>query len=157
MALRIEDYAIVGDLETCALVGYDGSVDWLCLPRFDSRACFTALLGDESHGRWLVAPAGDHRTTGRRYRRDSLVLETTMANDGGVVRIIDFMPHRQGPPALIRVVEGISGRVEMRSSVRARFDYGHIVPWWEHDGPLLHAWAGPDGIALDGDVRHEPV
>src|SRR6266850_6287811 len=111
MPLPLEDYALIGDTHTAALVGRDGSIDWLCLPRFDSGACFAALLGDESHGRWLLAPAGDGVRTTRRYRPDTLVLETEHAVDGGAVRVIDFMTPRRGQARVVRLVEGIRGRL----------------------------------------------
>ncbi|WP_312847165.1 trehalase-like domain-containing protein [Microbispora sp. KK1-11] len=110
--MRIEDYALIGDMHTAALVGRDGSVDWLCLPRFDSGACFAALLGGRSAGRWLLAPAGEGTCTGRRYRDGTLVLETTWDNPGGCVRVLDFMPPRREAPDLVRIVEGVRGRRE---------------------------------------------
>lgn len=125
MSLRIEDYGLVGDTHTVAVIGTDGSVDWLCLPRLDSDACFAALLGGAEHGRWALGPAGGFRLLGRRYRGESLVLETELANDQGVVRLVDFMPLRGDDyPTLVRRVEGVSGRVEMDSELRLRFDYG---------------------------------
>src|SRR6267143_6798045 len=112
--MKIEDYAFLSDTQTGALVGRDGSIDWLCLPRFDSGACFAALLGDETNGRWLVAPAGEVTRTERRYRPGTLVLETDFETADGVVRVIDFMPRREGPPQLMRIVECLRGRVPMR-------------------------------------------
>jgi len=127
--LRIEDYALIGDMQAAALVGLDGAVDWLCLPRFDSPSCFSALLGDEKHGRWLLAPAGELRTSSRRYRPGTLVLETDFETADGTVRVIDFMPRRgQGPPRLMRIVEGLSGRVPMRMELVLRPDYASITP-----------------------------
>src|SRR2546430_11544234 len=111
MSLPIEDYALIGDKQAAGLVGRNGSIDWLCLPRFDSGACFAALLGDETHGRWLIAPAGHVTPTERRYRAGTLVLETDFETAAGVVRVIDFMPRRQGPPQLMRIVECLRGRV----------------------------------------------
>ena len=144
MPLRIEDYAVVGDTQTAGLIGKDGSVDWLCFPRFDSGAMFAALLGTEEHGRWLIAPAGDVRAVRRRYRGDSLVLETEFDTDEGTVRLVDFMPPRGEAPDLVRIVEGVRGRVRMRMELRDRFDYGHVVPWvYRQDGDLV-AVAGPD-------------
>jgi GH15 family glucan-1,4-alpha-glucosidase len=151
MAQPLEDYALVGDTHTAALVGRDGSVDWLCLPRFDSGACFAALLGDERHGRWLLAPDGARRVT-RRYRSGTLVLETDFETDGGAVRIVDFMPPRQTHPRLVRIVHGLRGRVSMRMQLIVRFDYGCVVPWVRRRGRLLSAVAGPDALAL-----HTPV
>jgi GH15 family glucan-1,4-alpha-glucosidase len=165
--MNLEDYGLIGDLNAAALVGRNGSVDWLCLPRFDSAACFSALLGDERHGRWLVAPAGEVRTTSRRYRPGTLVLETDFEVADGAVRVIDFMPRRgDGPPRLMRIVEGLRGRVPMRMELALRPDYGSIVPWSEFalDGVLTTA--GPDAFRLstplplqiaDGLVRTEFV
>src|ERR671938_2182594 len=148
MPLRIEDYAMIGDTQAAALVGLDGSIDWLCLPRFDSDACFSALLGEPRHGRWLLAPAGDVRATRRRYRGDTLVLETESDTDEGTVRVVDFMPIRGEAPDVIRIVEGVRGRVPMRMELRLRFDYGRVVPWvYREDGDLV-AVAGPDAVWL---------
>ncbi|HZT53389.1 MAG TPA: trehalase-like domain-containing protein, partial [Gaiellaceae bacterium] len=126
---RIEDYALIGDLHTAALVGRDGSIDWCCFPRFDSGACFAALLGTPEHGRWLLAPVEEPRRAIRRYRRDTLVLETVFETPSGAVRAIDFMPPRGRAPDIVRIVEGIDGTVPMRSELVIRFDYGRIVPW----------------------------
>jgi len=147
--LRIEDYALLGDTETAALVGSDGSIDWLCMPRFDSAACFAALLGDEGNGRWLIAPAGAVRRTSRRYREGTLVLETEFETDDGTVRVVDCMPPRDVLPDVVRVVEGVNGRVPMRMQLTIRFDYGRVVPWVRRrdDGTLL-AVAGPDALTL---------
>jgi GH15 family glucan-1,4-alpha-glucosidase len=146
--MRIEDYALIGDTHSAALVGRDGSIDWLCLPRFDSGACFAALLGDHSHGRWLVAPAVPVRSTRRQYRRDTLVIETEFETEAGAVRVTDFMPPRQSEPDLIRIVEGIRGDVPMRMELIIRFDYGHVVPWVRRVDDHLGAIAGPDALAL---------
>jgi GH15 family glucan-1,4-alpha-glucosidase len=155
MALPIEDYAVVGDTQTAGLIGKDGSVDWLCFPRFDSGAMFAALLGTEDHGRWLIAPAADVRAVRRRYRGDSLVLQTEFDTDEGTVRLIDFMPPRGEAPDLIRIVEGVRGRVRMRMRLRGRFDYGHVVPWvYREDGDLV-AVAGPDAAWLRTPVATE--
>jgi GH15 family glucan-1,4-alpha-glucosidase len=146
---RIEDYGLVGDLQTAALVGRDGSVDWLCLPRFDSEACFAALLGDAGNGRWLIAPAEGSRPAGRRYRPDTLVLETDLACDDGVVRIVDFMPPRGEDPDVVRIVEGVEGRVRVRSELVIRTGYGAVVPWVTRTGDGTRiAVAGPDGLSL---------
>jgi GH15 family glucan-1,4-alpha-glucosidase len=146
--LRIEDYALIGDTQTAALVGSDGSIDWLCLPRFDSAACFASLLGDERNGRWSLAPAGDVRRVRRAYRPDTLVLETELETAEGTVRLVDCMPPRDVRPDLVRVVEGVSGRVPMRMELTIRFDYGRTVPWVRRiDGALL-AVAGPDALTL---------
>jgi GH15 family glucan-1,4-alpha-glucosidase len=149
---RIEDYALIGDTHSAALVGRDGSIDWLCLPRFDSGACFAALLGDSSHGRWLLAPAGDIRGSSRQYRQDTLVLETEFTTPTGVVRIVDCMPPRQDEPDVVRVVEGVSGEVAMEMELIIRFDYGRTVPWVRQVNGHLGAIAGPDALALWSSV-----
>ena len=153
MTQRIEDYALIGDLQTAALVGRDGSIDWLCLPRFDSGACFAALLGDENNGHWTVAPAGASRCTRRGYAGESLVLETYWETRTGTVKVVDFMPQRDEHPDVVRIVEGLSGSVEMSAVLRLRFDYGSIVPWVRRvaDGHRV-AIAGPDSVWL----RSEP-
>ena len=148
MALLIEDYAIVGDLQTAALIGRDGSCDWLCFPRFDSGAIFASLLGTEEHGRWLLTPSSPVRATRRRYRPDSLILETEFDTDEGTVRLVDFMPVRGEAPDLVRIVEGVRGRVPMRMELRLRFDYGRVVPWVRHEGDDVVAVAGPDAVWL---------
>ena len=137
--MRIEDYGLIGDLQTAALVGLDGSIDWLCLPRFDSASCFSALLGEPAHGRWLWRRQAEARSRSRRYRPGTLVLETDVETADGSVRVIDFIPRRRdGPPQVVRIVEGISGAVPMRSQLVLRPDYGAIVPWIEPvpDGAL---------------------
>ena len=128
MSRPIEDYALVGDLQSAALVSRDGSIDWLCLPRFDSEACFAALLGDERYGYWQIAPARDFTRIRRRYRPGTLVLETEFTTASGVVRLVDCMPPRAGDPVLIRLVEGVAGRVDMRMTLAARFEYGLTLP-----------------------------
>jgi GH15 family glucan-1,4-alpha-glucosidase len=155
MSAPIGDYGLIGDTRTAGLVGMDGSIDWLCLPRFDSGAGFAALLGNRDNGRWLLAPAGGRRATSRRYRPDTLVLETEFTTDDGTARVVDCMPIRdRGQPTLVRRVEGISGRVQMRSELMPRFGYGHVVPWLRADGRRLTALAGPDAVTLDADVQH---
>ncbi|MCM2429172.1 glycoside hydrolase family 15 protein [Streptomyces sp. RKAG337] len=144
----IEDYALIGDLQTAALVGKDGSIDWLCLPRFDSAACFAALLGDEENGQWRIAPAGADQCTRRAYRGDTLVLETFWETATGMVKVIDFMPQRDRAPDVMRIVEGVSGTVQMRSELRLRFDYGSIVPWMRRADGHRIAVAGPDSVWL---------
>src|ERR1041385_7448228 len=124
MPRAIEDYGLIGDCETAALVGRDGSIDWLCWPRFDSGACFAALLGEPEHGRWLLAPAGEIKRTVRRYRHDTLILESVHDTDEGQVRVIDLMPPRGRAPDIVRIVEGLHGTVRMRSELVIRFDYG---------------------------------
>lgn len=152
MASRIEDYALIGDLESCALVARDGSIDWLCMPRFDSRACFAALLGEVEHGRWLIAPMDGGRAT-RSYRENSLVLETEFETEGGRVRLVDFMPPRGRRPDVVRIVEGVHGRVRMTMDLVVRFDYGAIVPWaHEVEGGVI-AVGGPDALHLETPVR----
>ncbi|MFJ8667013.1 glycoside hydrolase family 15 protein [Streptomyces sp. NPDC093600] len=158
MAGRIEDYALIGDMQTAALVCRDGSVDWLCLPRFDSHAVFAGLLGTEEHGFWRVAPAVPDGTTPppadrRRYRGDSLILESEWDTPRGTVRVTDFMPPRDGAPQLIRVVEGVTGRVPMHSALRMRFSYGRVVPWVHKVGDRTVAVAGPDSVWLDTEIE----
>jgi GH15 family glucan-1,4-alpha-glucosidase len=151
MAL-IEDYALIGDLQTAALVERGGSIDWLCFPRFDSGACFAALLGDAGNGRWLLAPTAGGRTS-RGYRGDTLVLETNWENDEGAVRVYDFMPPRGKAPDVVRIVEGIRGRVELRSELVIRFDYGQIVPWVRRIDDARLAVAGPDALCFRTPAR----
>lgn len=154
---RIEDYALVGDLLTAGLVGRDGSLDWLCLPRFDSPACFAALLGDKENGRWLIAPAEQEGPYARRrYRGDTLVLETEWETRGGQVLVTDFMPPREDAPCVVRIVEGLSGSVEMRVDLRLRFDYGHVVPWMRRVEGALTAIAGPEAVWLRTPVHLTP-
>ncbi|MEU5153887.1 glycoside hydrolase family 15 protein [Glycomyces sp. NPDC021274] len=152
MASRIEDYGMIGDLHTAALVGADGSIDWLCLPRFDSPACFAALLGEADNGYWRLGPASGGRSTRRRYRGDTLILETEWDTPEGSVRVTDAMPPRDGAADLVRVVEGLSGRVPMRTAMRLRFGYGRLEPWMRCRGTELAAIAGPDAAWLDADV-----
>ena len=152
MSSRIEDYALIGDLQTCALVSRDGSIDWMCVPRFDSPACFAALLGTPDHGRWKIAPAAETRSIQRRYRDDTLILETTFETDGGRVRVVDFMPIRSEAIDLVRIVEGLEGRVAMRMDFAIRFDYGSIVPWVRSVEGGIRAVAGPDAVYLRSDV-----
>ncbi|MBB4693532.1 glycoside hydrolase family 15 protein [Paractinoplanes abujensis] len=152
MAAAIEDYALVGDLHTAALVGRDGSVDWLCLPRFDSPACFAALLGDDSNGRWRIAPLGAGAATRRRYAGDTLILETEWDTGDGTVRLTDFMPPRGEAADIVRIVEGLAGTVHMRTDLTLRFDYGNVVPWVRHHQYGITAIAGPDAVWLHTDV-----
>jgi GH15 family glucan-1,4-alpha-glucosidase len=149
MAARIEDYAIIGDCETAALVARDGSIDWLCWPRFDSGACFAALLGAPKNGRWLIAPADAAARVSRRYRGDTLILETLVETAGGAATVTDFMPLSRTFPALVRLVEGKRGRVAMRTEYVVRFDYGNELPWvMRLDDGGLRAVAGPDMTVL---------
>ncbi|MFJ3423298.1 glycoside hydrolase family 15 protein [Streptomyces sp. NPDC086082] len=149
---RIEDYALIGDEQTAALIGMDGSVDWLCLPRFDSAACFARLLGDEDNGHWRIAPEGADRCTRRVYRPDTLVLDTEWETAEGTIRVTDLMPQRHRAPDVVRIVEGLSGKVTVRSTLRLRFDYGAVVPWMRRSDGHHVAVAGPDSVWL----RSEP-
>ncbi len=152
-ARRIEDYALLGDLQTAVLVHRAGSVDWCCFPRFDSAACFAALLGTPDNGRWLLAPAGESVRIERRYQPGALILETVHETVAGNVRVIDFMPPRGKAPDIVRIVEGISGQVPMRSELIIRFDHGKIVPWVRRlDGARL-ATAGPDALCFRTPVE----
>ncbi|MEV6649514.1 glycoside hydrolase family 15 protein [Streptomyces sp. NPDC051219] len=153
MTQRIEDYALIGDLQTAALVGRDGSVDWLCLPRFDSAACFAALLGDQQNGHWRIAPEGAGNCTYRRYADESLILESVWETEAGTVKVTDFMPQRDRAPDVVRIIEGLSGEVAMGSTLRLRFDYGNIVPWMRRSDGHRVAIAGPDSVWL----RSEPA
>ncbi|MGW3560655.1 glycoside hydrolase family 15 protein [Streptomyces sp. NPDC000963] len=153
MTQHIDDYAMIGDLQTAALVGRDGSVDWLCLPRFDSAACFSAILGDEENGHWRIAPKGATTCTSRRYAEDSLVLETYWETRTGTVKVIDFMPQRDAYPDVMRIVEGVRGSVEMSAVLRLRFDYGSIVPWMRRADGHRVAVAGPDAVWLRSEPR----
>ncbi len=151
----IEQYALVGDTQTAALIADDGCVDWLCVPRFDSGACFAALLGDESHGHWLLAPAAGGRATRRSYRDGTLVLETEWDTPEGTVRIVDCMPVRDQSIDLVRVVEGVSGRVPMRMDFIVRFDYGSILPWVHSQDGTIRIIAGPNALCLTTPVHVE--
>ncbi|MFI9241022.1 glycoside hydrolase family 15 protein [Streptomyces sp. NPDC053086] len=153
MNARIDDYALIGDQQTAGLVGKDGSIDWLCLPRFDSGACFARLLGDEDHGHWRIAPKGADTCTRRAYRSDTLVLDTEWETADGAVRVTDLMPQRDRAPDVVRIVEGVSGRVTVRSTLRLRFDYGSVTPWVRRSDGHRVAVAGPDSAWL----RAEPV
>jgi GH15 family glucan-1,4-alpha-glucosidase len=160
MVGKIEDYGLIGDLQSAALVGRDGSIDWLCLPRFDSPACFAALLDDDSAGRWLLAPVDGGACTRRRYRDDSLVLETEWETPDGTVRVIDLMPPRGEAPDVVRIVEGVSGRVSMRTELLLRFDYGHVTPWVRSVEGTWSAVAGPAAVWLAAPVavdHHDQV
>ena len=156
MSSPIEDYALIGDTHSCALVGRDGSIDWLCLPRFDSAACFAALLGDPGNGRWRLSP-NEVTATRRRYRPGSLVLETEFDTPSGTVRVTDCMPAPSGGPdqrrRVVRLVEGLTGQVEIDVELVIRMDYGSVVPWVHRMGEHLVAIAGPEALALHTDVR----
>ena len=153
MALAIEDYALIGDRHSAALVGIDGSIDWLCFPRFSSGACFAALLGTPEHGRWLIRPAGRVSRVRRRYRDSTLVLETEFETKAGSARLIDFMPLGQDRGNVVRIVEGLRGRVDMRMELVMRFDYGSIVPWVRRLDDTLLATAGPNTLELHTPVK----
>jgi GH15 family glucan-1,4-alpha-glucosidase len=149
VASRIEDYALVGDCRSSALIGKDGSVDWLCWPNFSSPACFAALIGDAGNGRWQIAPAAAQFRARRRYRENTLILETTMETPEGAVTVVDFMPHRDGPSRLVRLVYGTRGSVAMRTELVIRFDYGRLVPWVSRiDDRTLRAICGPDMLVF---------
>jgi GH15 family glucan-1,4-alpha-glucosidase len=148
VALRIEDYGLIGDTQTAALVGRDGSIDWFCLPRFDSGACFAALLGTPDQGRWLLAPSGEVTRQSWRYQPDTLILEHEFETADGAVRITDFMPPRETKPDIVRVVEGLRGEVAMKMELIIRFDYGLVIPWVVRDDHMLRAIGGPNGLVL---------
>ena len=156
----IEDYALIGDCETAALVSRNGSIDWLCLPRFDSPSCFAALLGGPEHGRWLLAPAEAPRAVRRRYRDGTLVLETEFETADGVVAVIDCMPLRSEVPDVFRMVEGRRGQVRMHMDLAIRFDYGSLVPWVRRTSDGLTAVGGANRLRLitpvqmHGENRH---
>jgi GH15 family glucan-1,4-alpha-glucosidase len=150
----IEDYALLSDLQTAALVCRDGSIDWACFPRFDSAACFAALLGEREHGRWLLAPQAEIRRCTRRYRSDTLILESVVETAEGAIRIIDFMPPRGRAPDIVRIVEGLRDTVAMRSELVIRFDFGNVVPWVRRVEDCLVAVAGPDALAFRTPVEH---
>jgi GH15 family glucan-1,4-alpha-glucosidase len=154
---RIEDYALIGDTHTAALVGRDGSIDWLCVPRFDSAACFAALLGTPANGRWLIAPKDGGLATRRSYQDGTLVLEQEWDTSTGTVRITDFMPPRHHHPRIFRRVEGLKGSVDMAGQLVIRFEYGQQVPWVTQTGNGIRAVAGPDLIEIESAVPQEPV
>ena len=153
MPRRIEDYAVIGNCETIALVGRDGSIDWLCLPRFDSAACLSALLGSPEHGRWLIAPADGSASAERQYCGDTLILETKFESDHGAATLTDFMSRRDGCADLVRIVRCVRGQMDMRTELVVRFDYGNVTPWVtrEDDGRLQFV-TGPDRLMLDTTV-----
>ena len=152
MSSPIQDYALIGDCHTAALVGRNGSIDWLCLPRFDSGACFAALLGNDDHGHWLLAPACEIKNIRRRYREGTLVLETDYDTAEGSVTVTDCMPPRSREPDVVRLVSGKSGQVPMRMQLVVRFDYGSIVPWVRRTEKGIRAVAGPDTLVLEAGV-----
>jgi len=154
MPERIEDYAVIGNCETMALVSRHGSIDWLCVPRFDRGACFAALLGDKDHGRWLIAPQDPKARVSRRYEGKTLILETTFETDDGVVCLRDFMFRRDAVTDLVRLVRGVRGKVAMHTELVVRFDYGSRVPWvTRHEDGRLQLVSGPDRLLLDTPVH----
>jgi len=153
MPAKIEDYALIGDCETAVLVTRDGSINWFCFPRFDSPACFAALLGTEDHGRWRIRPAGPIRKLRRRYRDGTLILEIDLVTDEGEVQLIDCMPPRTEAADVVRLVQGKRGKVSMRMELSIRFDYGAVVPWVRHAQKGIWAIAGPDALYLRTDVE----
>jgi GH15 family glucan-1,4-alpha-glucosidase len=153
MSMKLEDYGFVGDTLTAALIGINGSIDWMCLPRFDSAACFAALLGDEQNGCWRIAPAQPWQRASQAYRKDTLILETVFETEQGSVRLIDCMPPRASCPNVVRVVEGMRGRVAMEMKLVVRFDYGMTIPWVQRDGGQSIMIAGPDALLLRSDVN----
>lgn len=155
MPLPIEEYGLIGDLQSAAIVGSNGSIDWLCLPRFDSAACFAALLGTEENGHWRIAPREPVVRTTRHYRGPTLVLETELETAGGAVRLIDCMPVREKYPRVVRLVEGVRGTVPMTMSVQVRFDYGQVSPWVQRTDGRITGLAGPEALELSYDVTSE--
>src|SRR3954469_16718437 len=150
---RIEDYAFLSDTQSAALVSRDGCVDWLCLPRFDSGACFASLLGNGENGRWKFSAKEKVRKISRRYRGETLILETTIETKSGAIRLIDFMPPRGTNPDIIRIVEGVRGKVVVEMELVIRFDYGHIVPWVRKCDGGVQAIAGPDALILRTPIK----
>ncbi len=157
MAALLEHYGLIGDATTVALISRAGSLDWLCLPRIDSDACFAKLLGTDAHGYWTIRPAAEVRAVARRYRPDTLILETEVTCDGGRVRVIDFMP--PGATAehdIIRIVEGIEGEVPIHADLKARFAYGRLIPWIHCNRHRATLTSGPDALALHSPVPLQP-
>ena len=157
MTQPIEDYAMIGDTETAALVGRDGSIDWLCLPRFDSGSCFAKLLGEKKHGRWQITADQPITSHQRRYRQRSMILETEITTGTGVVQVIDFMPPRHHHPRVVRMVRGVEGEVDMRTELVMRFEYGYDVPWVRQSDRGLSAIAGPNALVLDSPIKLEGI
>ena len=153
MAVHIEDYAVIGNCETMALVGRDGSIDWLGCPRFDSATFFSALLGDPGNGRWLLAPAASETQVARAYRGDTMILQTTFTVGAGEVIVIDFMAQRDGVSELVRIVRGVRGKVAMHTELVVRFGYGRLIPWVRRlHGGRREFIAGPDRLLLDAEI-----
>ncbi len=157
MTQPIEDYAMIGDTETAALVGRDGSIDWLCLPRFDSASCFAKLLGEDRHGRWQLTAEEPVTSHLRHYRSKSMVLETEITTGTGVVQVVDFMPPRHHHPRVVRIVRGVEGEVQMRTELVMRFGYGYDVPWVRRTDRGLIAIAGPNALVLDSQIELKGV
>src|SRR5579883_799360 len=154
MTARIEDYAMIGDCRTAALICRNGSIDWFCVPRFDSAACFAALLGTPENGRWLIEPAAKNFQRSRRYVGDSLILETIFKTRTGTVRLLDFMPPGTPDCAIVRIAECIRGQVDMRTELALRFDYGVTIPWvTRRDTRTLTAVAGPHLVTVRTPVQ----
>jgi GH15 family glucan-1,4-alpha-glucosidase len=153
MSVKLEDYGLVGDTHTAALIGINGSIDWMCLPRFDSAACFAAILGDEQNGCWRIAPADPCLNASHAYRKNTLILETEFETEHGAVRLIDCMPPRGSCPDVLRIVEGIRGEVPMEMKLVVRFDYGITVPWVQTKGGLSTMIAGPDALLLRSNIK----
>ena len=151
--MKLEDYGFVGDTQTAALIGINGSIDWMCLPRFDSAACFAALLGEEQNGYWRIGPAQPWQKASRAYRKDTLILETEFETEQGAVRLIDCMPPRASCPDVVRVVEGIRGEVPMEMKLVVRFDYGMTIPWVQRHSGQSTMIAGPDALVLRADAK----
>jgi len=152
---RIEDYAFLSDTQTGALVSRNGCVDWLCFPRFDSPACFASLLGSAQNGHWRFFPEEEVTATRRRYRGETLILETEIETKSGAVRLIDFMPPRGESPDIVRIVEGIAGEVEMNAELVIRYDYGSTLPWVRRlEKDTRAAVAGPDALCLRTPIEH---
>ena len=152
MPLRIEDYAMIGDCYSAALIGRDGSIDWLCWPRFNSPACFAALLGTSENGRWLIAPVSASPKVSRRYLADTLILETEFQTETGTATVVDFMPATDGKADLVRIVFGRSGEVKFHTELVIRFGYGAIVPWVDRADGAINAIAGPERMVLRTSV-----
>src|SRR6476646_2279717 len=151
--MKIEDYGFLSDTQPGALVGRNGSVDWLCFPRFDSEACFAALLGDRKNGRWLFSPKEEITATRRRYLDGTLILETEIETARGCVRLIDFMPPRGENPDIVRIIEGARGEVVIKMELIVRFDYGRVVPWVRKRDGALEMIAGPDALVLRTPIK----
>src|SRR6478672_7457694 len=151
--MKIEDYAFLSDTQTAALVGRDGSIDWLCFPRFDSGACFAALLGDRKNGRWIFVPSEEITATRRRYSDGTLILETEIETESGAIRLIDFMPPRGENPDIVRIIEGVRGEMALKMELIVRFDYGRVVPWVRKCDGALQAIAGPDALVFRAPIE----